>query len=65
VTQIRIRDVANKDPTNFEDTLPLIGCPNSAATRVINRGEHFCHTAEVTAGRRVSRVSIRHVAMRT
>ena len=36
VTQIGVGNVADKDPFDFEDALPLVGGPDSAATSVID-----------------------------
>lgn len=36
VTKVCIRDVANENPSNFEDTLPLVRCPDSTTPCIIN-----------------------------
>ena len=36
VTQAGVGNVTDKDPSNFEDTLPLVGSPDSAALGVVN-----------------------------
>ena len=48
VAQAGIRNVPDKDPADFEDTLPLVRSPNSAASRVVDWSQHLCHATEVT-----------------
>lgn len=39
MAQARVGNVANEDPSNLEDTLPLIRCPDGAAATVIDLTE--------------------------
>ena len=36
VAEARIWDVADEDPSHFEDTLPFVRCPHGAASSVID-----------------------------
>jgi len=38
MSKVDIRNIPDEDPTNFEDTLPFVGSPNCATSRVINLG---------------------------
>lgn len=45
-----IGNIPDENPPNFEHTLPLVGCPNGTAPRVIDRSQHLGHTTEVSTG---------------
>ena len=36
VAKVGVRDVSDKDPPDLEDSLPFVGRPHSAASRVVN-----------------------------
>lgn len=36
VPQINVRDIAHKDPSNFEDTFPFVGCPYRTAPSIVD-----------------------------
>jgi hypothetical protein len=36
VPQVGIRDIANKDPSHFKHTFPLVRCPYSTTSRVVH-----------------------------
>ena len=36
VAKIGVRDVSDKEPSNFEDPLPFVGCPHGATSRIVN-----------------------------
>ena len=36
VPQIKVWDIAYKDPTNFENTLPFVGCPYRTAPSIVD-----------------------------
>ena len=36
VTKVGVRDVSDKDPPDLENSLPFVGCPHGAASRVVN-----------------------------
>ena len=36
VAKIGVRDVSDKDPSDLEDSFPLVGCPHGATPRVVN-----------------------------
>ena len=36
VPQINVWDIAYKDPSNFEDTFPFVGCPYRTAPSIVD-----------------------------
>lgn len=48
MTERSIGNIPNENPPNFENTLPFVGSPNSAAPRIVDRSQHLSHTAEVS-----------------
>jgi hypothetical protein len=41
VSEIGIWNVADVNPAHFKHTLPLVGCPNSTASSVVNLGMQY------------------------
>jgi hypothetical protein len=36
VPQINVWDIAHKDPSNFENTFPFVGCPYRTAPSIVD-----------------------------
>jgi len=50
VTQVGVGNVPDENPSNFENSLPFIGGPDSAAPRVVDRCQHLSHPTEMARG---------------
>jgi hypothetical protein len=51
MTQVGVGNVTYKNPSNFKHALPLVRGPDSTASRIIHRRQHFCHTAEMATNK--------------
>lgn len=48
VPQHCIGDIPHENPSDLENTFPLIRCPDSTAPRIVDRSQHFGHATEMT-----------------